>query len=248
MSEVKFDFTDKRFVVTGASSGMGRQVVVELAHAGAKVLALARRLPELKQLRDEFPQSIEIASVDVCDKKAVEEAIRIFVEENGKLNGSIHAAGIVLFTPLRGFDMQAAKKIFDVSFWAGIELLQIVTKKKYADAGTSNILFSSVSSYSGEKGRFAYSAAKAGLRIAIKSIVKEISYNKHRLNTVSPGWVKTNMTEEVNKLVDDEAFISKHLLGTGKPEDVSGIILFLLSDRASWITGTDVIVDGGYLA
>jgi NAD(P)-dependent dehydrogenase (short-subunit alcohol dehydrogenase family) len=243
--EVTFNFTGKRFIVTGASSGMGRQITKELALAGAEVLAIARRLPELEQLQAEYPDHITIANVDVTDYSSLGQAIRVFVQEKGKLNGSVHAAGILAFTPLRAFDEVQAKRMMDISFWAGINLLQSVTKKKYSSEVTSHVQLSSVSASKGQKGLSAYSATKAAIHSGIRSISKEIAERGHRVNIVSPGWVDTDMTRDT---LTNDAIASEHLLGIGIPEDVSGMVLFLLSDRAKWITGAEFVVDGGYLA
>lgn len=243
--EVTFNFIGKRFVVTGASAGMGWQVAKELALAGADVLAIARRVSELKRLQAECPEHIAIVSADVTDYQAMERSISEFVEEKGKISGSIHAAGILAFTPLRAFDEVQAKSMMDISFWAGLNLLQVVTKKKYAAEITSHVQFSSVSAYKGQKGLSAYSATKAAVQAGIRSISKETCGRGHRVNLISPGWVNTDMTK---KNLANEAVASEHLLGIGSPEDVSGMVLFLLSDRARWITGTDFIVDGGYLS
>lgn len=244
MNEVNYNFTGKNFVVTGASSGMGRQIALELAEAGAIVLAIARGKQELEHLKKEYPDRIMLGAVDVTDSDAIEESIKSFVEAYGKLNGCIHAAGIVEFTPLKTYDELVAKKIMEVSFWAGIKIVQISMKNKYAKIGSAVVLFSSVSGNKGEKGMFAYSSAKAALKVAIKSLAKELAAKKHRINTVSPGFVETNMTNQT--IVSDES-LKEYLLGIGKVTDVSGVVLFLMSSQASWITGTDIIVDGGYL-
>ncbi|AIF53720.1 3-oxoacyl-(acyl-carrier-protein) reductase [Pelosinus sp. UFO1] len=243
--EVTFNFTGKRFVVTGASSGMGRQIAKELALAGADVLAIARRLPELEQLQAEFPKHITIASADVTDYSAIEQVVSTFVQEKGKLNGSVHAAGILTFTPLRAFDEVQAKKVMDISFWAGINLLKLITKKKYSMDSTSHVQFSSVSASRGQKGLSAYSATKAAIHAGVRSVAKELADRGHRLNVVSPGWVNTDMTKDT---LTNDTIVNEHLLGIGTPEDVSGMVLFLLSNRARWITGADFVVDGGYLA
>lgn len=248
MSNVNFDFRGKNFVVTGASSGMGRQIAVELATAGALVLAIARRETELKKLQQEFPRNILVAAVDVTDKVALENAIKQYVLQNGKINGAVHAAGILGLTPLKFYDEKHAHKIMDVSFWAGVNLAQIIIKNKYCNDGLSIILFSSAGGHNAAKGMFAYASAKAALQVATRSIAKEICTKYHRINTISPGWVATDMTDDEEETTDVNNIVSKHLLGKGQAEDVSGVVLFLLSDRASWITGTDVIVDGGYLA
>lgn len=248
MNQVQFDFTDKRFVVTGATSGMGRQVAMELVQSGGKILAIARGLEALTSLQATCPSLISIASCDVTNAVALEEAVAAFVATHGKLNGSVHAAGISGMTPVKSFDKNLAEHIMSVSFWAGIDIVRLATKAKYAEHGSSHVLFSSVSSYTGEKGMFAYSAAKAALRIGTRSLAKEISSKGHRANTVSPGWVTTKMTIGMSEQSQTETILSQHLLGAGHPEDVSGMVLFLLSDRARWITGADFVVDGGYLA
>lgn len=248
MSNVNFDFTDKRFVVTGASSGMGRQVAVELATAGALVLAIARRERELDKLKQEYPNNIFISALDVTDKIALGNAIKQFVLQNGKINGAVHAAGILGLTPLKFYDETNAREIMDISFWAGVGLAQIITKNKYCNDGLSIVLFSSAGGHNAAKGMFAYASAKAALQVAARSIAKEICIKNHRINTISPGWVATDMTDNEEGTTDVNNIIAKHLLGKGQANDVSGVVLFLLSDSASWITGTDIIVDGGYLA
>lgn len=248
MSKVTFDFTDERYVVTGATSGMGREVALELASAGAKVLAIGRNAESLKLIQTEFPANVFPAQLDVCDSVVLEEAIKCFVAEHGKLNGAVHAAGISEITPVKNYDEVTAKRIMDISFWAGMKLLSLITKVKYGVAGTSTVLFSSVCAYSHEKGMFAYAATKAAIDSGICSVAKEICSKGHRVNSIVPGWVKTPMLSKAGELADAEAFFEQHLLGAGEIKDVTGMVLFLLTDRAKWITGSNVVVDGGYLA
>lgn len=248
MGKVSYDFSGERFVVTGASSGMGRAVATELASAGATVLAVARRKERLLELEQTYTGHIVPGIVDVCNGNALADAVSSFVATYGKLSGAVHAAGIFSSTPLRAYDEVEARRIMDVSFWAGIRLVQIVNKKKNAAEGCSSVLFSSVAAIIGEKSNFAYSSAKIAMQAAVRAVAKEIYPRKNRINTISPGWVHTEMTryEEEHSQVSSK-FYDWHLLGIGEPEDVSGMVLFLLSDRARWITGTDVVVDGGYL-
>ena len=248
MSKVTFDFTNEKYVVTGATSGMGRLATLELAAAGAKVLAIGRSEENLKEIQAAFPEQIFPVQLDVCDSVALEEAIKNFTVEHGKLNGGVHAAGIYELTPLKSYDVDIARKIMDISFWAGVDLLRLVTKTKYGVNGTSTVLFSSVSAFSHEKGMFAYSATKAAMNCALQSVAKEICAKKHRVNSIVPGWVKTPMTEADDVAQEKDTVFDRHLLGVGTPQDVIGMVLFLLADRASWITGSTVVVDGGYLA
>ena len=248
MSNLKFDFSGENFVVTGASSGMGRQIAIELAEAGANVLAIARRRNELEKLQSLYPNKIFIAAIDVCNSNDVEKAIKDFVAYSGKLNGAVHAAGISKLTPLRAFNEEEARQIMEISFWAGVKLLQICTKVKNVNCEASFVFFTSVRAYRADKGVFAYSATKSAIKIGLQSFAKELANKKIRVNSISPGWVNTELTIEQLKLHNLEEIKKNHLLGIGNPKDVSGTVLFLLSDRAKWITGTDIIVDGGYLA
>lgn len=247
MSEVTYDFTGKNFVVVGASSGMGRQVVTELSIAGAKVLAIARRKQNLEELQKQCV-NVEYAACDINHIDLVEQSLVNFVEKNGKIHGTVYTAGIAEFTPFKWFDCKTAKEILEISFWGAVSFLQLSMKNKYIEEGSSHVVFSSVSGHSGEKGTFAYSGAKAAIRVAVKSIAKEIAHKKHRINSISPGWIRNEMTQKMGGLANPKAFSNDHLLDTGKNTDISGVVLFLLSDRAKWITGTDIIVDGGYLA
>lgn len=249
MSKVVFDFTGENFVVTGASSGMGRDVAISLGKAGAKVLAIGRNVERLQLTKAECAENIFTVSVDVCNTEAMENAIKDFVNEHGKLNGCVHAAGVNTFTPLKSYDNSEAERIMSVSFWAGIELVRLVTKLKYGHKGSSSVLYSSVCAKSHEKGMFAYAASKAAINSAVGSIAKEICNKGHRINSILPGWVESsNMTESFDGLIYQDNFKKNHLLNLAKPSDVTGMVLFLLSDRARWITGTNIAVDGGFLA
>ena len=248
MSQVTFDYSGCNFVITGASSGMGKQIAMELAAAGAKVLAIARGKTALEALKALYPENIEIGIADVCDAETLSNVITRFVAKYGKINGAVHAAGITALTPLKAFDTAEAHKIMDISFWGAVNLIQICTKVKISNKGASFLLFSSVRSHRTDKGLFSYAGAKAALQIAAKTFAKETANRQIRINTISPGWVNTSMTDGLEETHNLDEVNQNSLLGIGNPEDVSGMVLFLLSDRAKWITGTDVIVDGGYLA
>lgn len=244
MSSIKFDFQDLNFLVTGASSGIGKQIALDLAKSGARILAVARRESILDELKTLYPDNIFVAACDVCDKTEIKKSIDNFVNVNGVFNGFVHAAGIYEFSPLKVFEKSSFYNMMDISFWSGFDIVQILQKRKYSADGCSFVMFSSVAARKGEKGLLAYSATKAAVSSAVRSVAKEIANRNMRINTIMPGRVDTPMTEpyqndEVNNLC---------LLGVGKTYDVSVPVLFLLSDGAKWITGTDFVVDGGYLA
>lgn len=252
---VTFDFTGKNFVVVGASSGIGKQTAIELAQSGANVLAIGRNLERLAELREHSPLSlvkrpprIFTEQLDVITAQANDWAqiLENFTSAVGRINGGVYTAGIWGLTPLNSFDESLARKIFDTSFWGAVNFVQSATRKKFSDGGGSFVLMSSIAGDFSGKSLFAYSAAKAAVQSAVKSFAKEIIRNKHRINSVAPALVKTEMMQ--NELyAPNEEIISRHLLGLGNVRDVAGMILFLLSDRAAWITGQNFFVDGGYI-
>ena len=245
MKDIQFHFEDKNFVVVGASSGIGRQIALDLAEAGAHVLAVARNKDRLIEAKKAFPDLIDIKLIDVLEANAEEwsKALGEFVGLHGKINGGVYTAGIAGVTALKMYDEEFAERILDTSFWGMARFIQRASKKKYAAKNSSYVVLSSIAAYLGNKGQFAYSGAKAAVQAAVKSWSKEICSDGHRINSISPAWTETNMTKNPY-ITPDNLFASYHL-GTGKTEDISGVALFLLSDAARWITGTDILVDGG---
>ena len=249
VQDVQYNFSGRNYIVVGASSGMGKKVAEEIAQAGGTVLAIARREDRLMELAEIYPKQIIPGSTDIRKYEQVVSIIKNFVTQYGKINGTVYTAGIVSSTPFRAYSEDVGKEIMDVGFWAAMNFISLVNRKLYAQSGAANVLISSVSAYIGEKSLFAYSATKAAMQVAIKTFAKEIYKNKIRVNTVSPGIIKTDMFQAENDSIGglSPKILERHLLGLGTPEDVSGLILFLLSDRARWITGQDFVIDGGYL-
>ncbi len=246
--EVSFTFKEKNYIVTGASSGIGRQIALELAKAGGRVLAVGRDSGRLEKTMSYFPSQIIPAKTDVRDYQAMESYIGAFTKKFGKVNGAVHAAGSLYITPLRKYQEEEARELMDVSFWSGIKLIQLASKKVYAAPESSYVLISSVCAHKGEAAQFALNAAKASLQVSARTLAKELYRQRSRINTISPGLILTGLTEhDFDERGISESVKEKHLLGLGQVEDVSGLTLYLLSDRARWITGQDFVVDGGYL-
>lgn len=251
MENVKFNFSNHNILVTGASSGIGRQIAGDLSNCGATVFAMARREHELKELQQVHNNIIPVVC-DVTDYTTVNGKIKNLIQEFGKFDGFVGCAGISELIPLRVMDLNRAKNIMEVNFWANVNLLSILSKRNISNNNASFVLLSSIAAHKGAKGEFIYSASKAAMIIFVKTIAKEIATRKQRINTVSPGWIEDTEITNTAKNSFTETILNNlnetYPLGLGEKTDISSMCLFLLSDAAKWITGADFIVDGGYLA
>lgn len=244
---INFNFSGKRYIVTGATSGIGRRIASDLSSAGAIVLAIGRRKEKLDELNNEFPKNIIAAQTDVNDYVRLKDYCEEF-SSSGKIDGAIHAAGINKFTPLRAFSWDDAEEIIKTSLFAGIELIKLASSKKFGNMGSSHILIASVAGIKGEAGFTAYSAAKSGVIGAMRTLALELAVKDMRVNSITPGWLPTEMTDSLEARYPgrQETIKLQHPLGLGKVEDVSNLAMFLLSDESRWITGSNIVIDGGY--
>ncbi len=244
---IRFKFEEKRFVVTGATSGIGKKIALDLAEHGAQVLAIGRRKERLDALKDNFPGNIFTAVIDVNDFSTLKIELEKFGEK-GKIDGSVHAAGINKFTPLRAFNWKDAENIIKTSLYAGIELIRILSSQKLSAIKSSHVIIASVAGIKGEVGFTAYSAAKSAVIGAARSMAVELAIKDIRVNTITPGWLPTEMTDAIEARYPGKLETIKllHPLGIGSVEDISNLLMFLLSEESKWITGSNIVIDGGY--
>ena len=244
---LKFNFSEKRFIITGTTSGIGQKISLALAGAGAELLAIGRRAERLKDLKDKFPDKISIAAIDVNNFADLKNAIEDYAAIK-KVNGTVHAAGVNKFTPLRAFNWNDADSIIKTSAYAGIELIKLASSKKVGEVGSSHVLLASVAGIKGEVGFTAYSAAKSAVIGAMRSMALELAVKDMRVNAITPGWLPTEMTDSIEARYPGKIDTIKlqHPLGIGSVEDIANLVMFLLSDEARWITGSNIVIDGGY--
>jgi len=249
-----FNLNNKNIIITGASSGIGRQCAITFSQLGANVILIARNEERLKETYNKLDKGNHlIISQDITQYAKLEEIVNTAVDKIGKISGFVHSAGIEMTLPLRNMQPSYYKEIFSVNVIAGFELAKIISKKKYVNKeGASFIFISSVFGAVSQPAIVAYSSSKGALISGVKSIALELASKKIRVNCISPGQIEsTRMTESIfGKLSKEEKVkrIEIYPLGLGKPEDIANAGSFLLSDAARWITGTNLIVDGGYSA
>lgn len=238
-------------ILTGASSGIGKKCAIDISNAGADVVLVGRNKERLDNVYSRLlPGKHLVFQNDITEYEKLEPIIEESVDRIGKISGFISCAGIESTIPLQVLTTDAYKKHFSINVIAGFELARIISKKKYINPDTASFIFiSSIMSVLGEKGKIAYCSSKSALIAGVKAMALELAPKKIRVNCVSPAMVETEMARSMLAKLPENVkndIINKHPLGIGKPEDISNVVKFLLSDQSRWITGSNLIIDGGY--
>ncbi len=240
---------NKRVLVTGASGSIGSQVAITLADYGANVILLGRNEQKLAAVREKMNGSGHSSViVDLQNIGEIGSAVMQAVS-GGCIWGIVHAAGGGSITPLRVLTSDLLERHMRVNFYAFVELVRQVTKKKYmSPKGGSIVGISSFASNQGEQGQTAYSAAKAAMDAAVRTLAYELAPKKIRINSVRPGMIDSDATDRYLQEMGREMYdklVAKQLLGLGKPQDVAEMCAFLLSDSGRFVTGRNMYLDGG---
>ena len=248
-----FSLSNKTILITGASSGIGRSCAVQCSKMGASLLLMGRNVDELNRTVSELQPGTKVEMI-VADFSKVVDLELVIAEKIltiGKIAGFIHCAGVEKTLPLKKQTSEVFQSIFDINVLAGFELAKIISLKKYKAEKASFVFIASVAGMVGESGKTIYSASKGAVISGARSMSMELARSDIRVNSISPAMVKTPILEKMFDGIGEEAsqnIIKKHPLGIGEPEDVANACVFLLSDAAKWITGTNLVIDGGYTA
>ena len=248
-----FSLSNKTILITGASSGIGRSCAVQCSKMGASLLLMGRNVDELNRTVSELQPGTKVEMI-VADFSKMVDLELVMAEKIltiGKIAGFIHCAGVEKTLPLKKQTSEVFQSIFDINVFAGFELAKIISLKKYKAEKASFVFIASVAGMVGESGKTIYSASKGAVISGARSMSMELARSDIRVNSISPAMVKTPILEKMFDGIGEEAtqnIIKKHPLGIGEPEDVANACVFLLSDAAKWITGTNLVVDGGYTA
>lgn len=250
-----FSLENKVIIVTGASSGIGAQCAIDCSKMGARVVLVARNEERLKQTLEqcEEPSRHMILPLDLSSSEGLKDAIKDVVSKVGKINGVVNCAGMSSVTPLKLVTDELLDQFFRTNVYSAINLSKEVTRVGNYDknGGCSIIFFASIMGICGDKCKTMYSATKGALIAAARSMACELAKNKIRVNVVSPGAIETPINAKLPHMADPELrkeLEDKHLLGLGECSDIANACIYLLSDAAKWVTGQNLIVDGGYTA
>lgn len=246
-----FTLQGKTIIVTGASSGIGQQVAISCSEMGAKVVMIARNEERLEETKKQLSGKRHLAvSYDLTDLEHQKELVQDIVAKVGPIDGLVNCAGITATLPLKLMKPEKVDELFHTNVFATIELTrQVLGVKNVNKEGASVIFFASVMGCVGENAKSLYSFTKGALISGCRSLAIEYAPRKVRINVVSPGVVETPINKNQSYLADPErrkATEALHPLGLGRTEDIANTCVFLLSDASRWITGQNLIVDGGY--
>lgn len=245
MTHNPFSLEGKTILVTGASSGIGRAIAIECSKMGARVVLNGRseeRLAETLAAMD--PREHIVIAADLVS----DEAIAGMVAEIPVVDGAVLCAGVAVTLPVQFSDRKNMDKIFNVNFFSTAELMRMLYKKKKIAKGGSLVLLDSIGGVTTfTYGSAIYGATKGALNSFAKTCAREFAARKIRVNCLCPGMIETPLIGDFI-LTEEERRADENLypLGRyGQPEEVAYSAVYLLSDASVWVTGTNMIIDGG---
>lgn len=248
------DFTGKHMLVIGASSGIGQAAAVTLSKLGAHVDVMARNMEGLQETLSLMEGNRHACyQLNVTDFDSISEVIRKAVAEHGAYDGLVYSVGVALNTPLAQITPVKMQWVFNTNVFGFVETVRQISKKGRFNPGMRIVGVSSVASIRGDISQTAYSASKAAMDGAIRSMAGELARKEICINTVAPSMINTRMYQDYlrdygTEGLRTELMIKRQLRGIGEPQDVANAIAFLLSPAARMITATCMPVDGGYRA
>ncbi len=242
---------NRTLLVTGASSGLGRATAAALAGCGARLVVCGRDTARLQATLQSLPgdgHMAEVFAMDDADSTA--DWLKTVASRLGPMHGVFHAAGTELVRLARLTKRAQVDELFQSSIMAALGLARGSAQKGVMEDGASLLFMSSVAGQRGTAGMMAYSAAKAAIDGMVRSLAAELAPRRIRVNGLAAGAVATEMHHRLTGTLGPEGvaeYERRHLLGFGRPDDVAQAAVFLMSPASSWITGTSMVVDGGYM-
>jgi len=239
----------KNIIVTGASGGIGSAIIKKLSEAGANILASGTRIEKLEELKKNF-ENIKILRFDISQSDKIEEFIENATSElGGSLDGMVNNAGITQDNLAIRMSLDEWQKVININLTSTFLMSKFSIKKMLKNKYGKIVNITSVVGHTGNLGQANYTASKAGIIAMSKSLAMEYAKKNININCVSPGFIKTAMTDKIDDKFK-EVIISKiPSARLGEPEDIANAVLFLSSDQSDYINGETLHVNGGmYMA
>ncbi len=237
-----FSLEGKRVLVTGASSGIGRQTAITFSKMGATLVISGRNEARLDETLAAMPAGEHVAiPADVTSKEQRDG----LADQCGALHGVVHCAGASALAPIRMASEKHLRELFTLNYDGPILLTQRLLQRKSIQNSGSILFIASIAAHIGVPGVGVYSGTKAALLATVRCLAMELIKSKIRVNCLSPALVESPLLEMMAQHVSLEEKARDYPLGLGKPEDVANAAVYFISDASRWVTGTTLIMDGG---
>jgi NAD(P)-dependent dehydrogenase (short-subunit alcohol dehydrogenase family) len=243
-----FELTNKVAIVTGSGRGIGQAIAIEFARAGANVVVsdIISGEETVKKIKALKRKAIYVKT-DVADKKDIDNLINETIKNFKKIDVLVNNAGIAIQEPSLNVSQESWDKTININLRGYFLCSQCVLK--YMKKGGSIINISSVAGICGSATSAAYCASKGGVRLLTKALACEFASQGIRINSIHPGLINTAMTKGIlnNKPAKERLLSRVPMKREGQPIEIAGPAVFLASDAASYITGEELVVDGGWI-
>ena len=238
----------KNIIVTGASGGIGNAIIKKLSEAGANILASGTRIEKLEELKNKFT-NIKILKFDISQSEKIEEFIENASKELGGLDCVVNNAGITKDNLAIRMSIDEWKKVIDINLTSTFLMSKFAIKKMLKNKKGKIINITSVVGHTGNLGQANYTASKAGIVAMSKSLAIEYAKKNININCISPGFIKTAMTDKIDDKFKEIILSKIPSARLGEPEDIANAVLFLASAQSDYINGETLHVNGGmYMA
>ena len=240
---------NKNIIVTGASGGIGNSIVKKLNKAGANILASGTRIEKLEELKKNF-ENIKILKFDISQSDKIAEFIENATNElGGSLDGLVNNAGITQDNLAIRMSLEEWQKVININLTSTFLMSKFAIKKMLKNKSGKIVNITSVVGHTGNLGQSNYTASKAAIVAMSKSLAIEYAKKNININCISPGFIKTAMTDNIDEKFK-EVIVSKiPSARLGEPDDIANAVLFLSSDQSDYINGETIHVNGGmYMA
>ena len=237
-----------KYIITGASSGIGKRCAERLLEKGNECLLLARSENKLQEIKNGFSEKATIRSIDLSKIELIEELFDE-VKEMFPFDGMVHCAGIAPLKRVDENDIVTLRQTYEINVFSFVELMRCFVKEGVCNDGASVVVMSSVAAHRGSNRQVIYSGSKAALEGSVRCMARELIGRKIRVNSVVSGAVETELLQQLRleSANLDERMKRYYPLGIIPIEKVCAMIEYLLSDTASHITGNSLPIDAGYL-